>query len=138
MARVGPQSQKKILRNNGLQYVNAVQGSEFWVVLLSRPGLFDICSNYELSFGINVCGKLLCFAVCCIVIHSFFNFMVGRTSIRNLAFASLPLNSKYLGVFNTDTSASSSWKLARGQTHRAEGPRAVSELSFSENSFKRT
>ena len=79
-------------------------------MLLSRPGLFDICSNCELSFGINVCGKLLCFAVCCIVIHSLFNFMVDRTSIRNLAFASLPLNSKYLGVFNTDTSASSSWK----------------------------
>ena len=61
-------------------------------------------------FWINVCGKLLGFAVCCIVIHPLFNFMVGRTSIRNLAFASLPLNSKYLGVFNTDTSVSSSWK----------------------------
>ena len=63
-----------ILRTNGLQYVNAVQVSEFWVVLLFYSGLFDLCCNCELSFWINVFGKLLGFAVRCIVIHSFFQF----------------------------------------------------------------
>ena len=60
-----------ILRNNGLQYVDIFPVSEFCVVLLSRPGLFNICCNCEFILWISIRRKLLAFAMCCNVIHSF-------------------------------------------------------------------
>jgi len=45
-------------------------------VLLSWSGLFDLCCNSEFGFWISLCGKLLAFAMCFIVVHSFVNVLV--------------------------------------------------------------
>jgi len=59
------------LCNNGLYYLNVFQVSEFWGVLLSRSGLYNLCCNCEFSLWISVGEELLAFAMCCIVSYSF-------------------------------------------------------------------
>jgi hypothetical protein len=62
-----------ILHTNELSYVNLVQLSGLWVVLLFRSGLFKLCRYCAFDFWISVVGKLglLAFVMCCIVIYSF-------------------------------------------------------------------
>lgn len=62
-----------ILHTNELSYVNVVQVSGMWVVLLFRSGLLKLCRYCAFSFWISVGGKLglLAFAMCCIVIYAF-------------------------------------------------------------------